>query len=493
MRCSVRNSSSDRACHAIQTASSACNSLLVDFAITTPPSTRFSFFAGDGYFDSSQVTSFQHLYSTFGFYTPRIVIEDKFKCAVGIANGNVIRILGAEPLFGIDKKAFCDTGTVLFANYTIGNDPITSSVWNFGDGSSSLITDPSHRYALPGTFYPSLTVTTQGGCSKTIADTVRVYSTPIPIITGDTIVCINELLPLQGSLVLVDTAIAWKWNFGNGSSSAIKNPTTSYGAAGNYTINLETSNKLGCKNNTNRIILVPPAPIINVLGNPVIPVGGSVILPITYGPNISGYNWVPPTGLSCSDCPTPIATPKSTTTYKITATDIYGCTSSNEVTVTVVCNNNNYYIPNTFSPNNDGNNDRFYPRGSGIARIQSMRIFNRWGELIFERKNFPANDASLGWDGTYKGKKAETDTYVYIIELVCDNSVIFPYNSRRAAPRARSSIRRPRRHQARACARRVRDCRHGTARARCRRLDGRIYGRAPAARRPACLCGRRRS
>ncbi len=405
----------------------ACNSLLVDFSITTPPSTKFTFYAGDGFVDSSQVKSFQHLYSTFGFYYPSIYLRDSLKCVVGIGSPDVIRVLGAEPLFGINKKAFCDTGNVLFANFTIGNDPVVSTVWDFGDGNTSGVSDPSHLYSVPGTYYPSLTVNTQAGCTKTITDTIRVYATPSPSISGDTVVCINELLPLQGLLALSDTAITWNWNFGNGSSSTIQNPNTSYGSTGRFTISLEAANKLGCKNNTSRSVLVPPAPIINILNNPVIPVGTGVTLPVTYGPNIATYNWTPALNLSCTDCPTPFANPKSTTKYTVTVNDIYGCTISNEVTVTVVCNENNYFIPNTFSPNNDGSNDRFYPRGNGVARIQSMRIFNRWGEIVFERRNFVANDPNLGWDGTYKGKKGEMDTYIYIVEFVCDNSVIIPF------------------------------------------------------------------
>lgn len=405
----------------------ACNSLLVDFSITTPPSTRFTFYAGDSFIDSSQSKSFQHLYSSFGFFNPIIIIQDSSKCKVGFGSNNTIRILGAEPLFGMDKKAFCDTGTVLFANFTIGNDPVVSTVWNFGDGNTSTIDGPSHRYTVPGTYYPSLTVNTQAGCTKTLNDTVRVYATPVPSIGGDSVVCINEQLLLQGLLAVSDTSITWKWNFGNGSSASVQNPNTRYGSAGNYMVTLEAANKLGCKNDTSKNIMVPPAPIINVLNNPIIAVGTSITLPLTYGPNISTYNWVPPLNLSCADCSTPVASPKSTTKYTVTATDIYGCTNSNEITVIVVCNDKNYFVPNTFSPNNDGNNDRFYPRGAGIARIQSMKIFNRWGEIVFERRNFSANDATLGWDGTYKGKKAETDTYIYMIEFVCENSVIFPY------------------------------------------------------------------
>ncbi len=404
----------------------ACNSLLVDFDIKIPPSTKFTFLAGDGFRDTSQTKIFQHLYKSFGYFSPLIVLEDSFKCIVALPGSNQIRILGAEPLFGVDKKAFCDTGTVLFANYTIGNDPVVSSLWDFGDGNTSNVTDPAHRYSVPGVYYPSLTVTTQAGCSKTLSDTVRVYGTPNPSIVGDTIVCINELLPLQGVLAVPDTAITWAWTLGNGNTANTQNTSTSYAGSGRFTQQLTATNKLGCKATTTHPVFVPPNPTITVATNPVIPVGTSISMPVSYSPNISIYTWTPPTQLSCTNCPVPVASPKSTTRYKIEVEDIYGCTSSNEVTVTVVCNEKNYFVPNTFSPNNDGRNDRFYPRGTGLTRVQSMRIFNRWGELVFERTNFLANDASLGWDGTAKGKPANMDTYVYIVEFVCDNSVIIP-------------------------------------------------------------------
>jgi gliding motility-associated-like protein len=76
------------------------------------------------------------------------------------------------------------------------------------------------------------------------------------------------------------------------------------------------------------------------------------------------------------------------------------CVAKDNLTIYVVCNQGNLYIPNTFSPNADGMNDRFYPRGKGVFMIKSLRVFNRWGEMVFERLNFSPNDASAGWDGT---------------------------------------------------------------------------------------------
>ena len=69
-------------------------------------------------------------------------------------------------------------------------------------------------------------------------------------------------------------------------------------------------------------------------------------------------------------------------------------------------------------------NDIFYPRGSSIDRIQSMRLFNRWGQLVFEKKNFTANSITDGWNGMFQGRPANTDTYIYVIEYLCENGEI---------------------------------------------------------------------
>ena len=79
-------------------------------------------------------------------------------------------------------------------------------------------------------------------------------------------------------------------------------------------------------------------------------------------------------------------------------------------------------MPKTFSPNGDGANDVFGPRGSGIFSINLLRIFNRWGEVVFEKVNFLPNDASAGWDGTVKGLRVNSDVYVYTAEILCENN-----------------------------------------------------------------------
>ncbi len=404
-----------------------CNSLLVDFSLTTPPSTRFTFNYGDGGQDNSQSKAFQHFYSSPGFYAPSILLQDSTGCQVSVGGPNTIRVIGALPLFGVDKKVFCDQGTVSFTNYTIGNDPVMTRTWDFGDGTTSTDTDPIHQFTRAGTFVVKHMVTTQTGCSNTVTDTIRVYGTPHPLIVSDTAVCINAVLPLQGTLTVPDTAITWKWDLGSNGQSTSQNASVKYPQTGTYTVSLEATNKLGCKDNITKNIYVPPTPTVTVNGSTTLPVGTGVNIPVTYSPNVVSYTWTPSSGLSCTDCPTPFANPKFTTQYQVRAEDIYGCSATQSVTITVICNSTNYFVPNTFTPNGDGINDVFMPRGRNIDRVNRMQIFSRWGELVYEKRNFMANDASAGWDGTYKGKPAGSDVYVYIIEFVCDNASVVPY------------------------------------------------------------------
>jgi gliding motility-associated-like protein len=116
--------------------------------------------------------------------------------------------------------------------------------------------------------------------------------------------------------------------------------------------------------------------------------------------------------------------PKETTEYTIEARNPGGCKTRDRVTVFIICNGVNVFIPNTFSPNGDGANDIFYPRGSGLFRIKTFRIFNRWGELIFDKSNMNPNDAAAGWNGKYKGARVNPDVYVYTAEIICENNTV---------------------------------------------------------------------
>jgi gliding motility-associated-like protein len=76
------------------------------------------------------------------------------------------------------------------------------------------------------------------------------------------------------------------------------------------------------------------------------------------------------------------------------------------------------YIPNAFSPNEDGFNDKFTAfSGISVQDIALLKIFDRWGNLVYVERNFPHSDPGFGWDGQFNGKLAEAGVYTYVFEI----------------------------------------------------------------------------
>jgi gliding motility-associated-like protein len=150
-------------------------------------------------------------------------------------------------------------------------------------------------------------------------------------------------------------------------------------------------------------------------------VAGNTVQLKALGTDIANYSWSPADKLNCSDCHDPIANMLRTTTYTVSVKNQWGCEATDDVTVFVTCDANQIFVANTFTPNGDGANDRFFPQGKGITSIKRFRIFNRWGELVFEANNIPLNDINYGWDGTRGMEPLKPDVFVYIINATCES------------------------------------------------------------------------
>lgn len=162
-----------------------------------------------------------------------------------------------------------------------------------------------------------------------------------------------------------------------------------------------------------------PKPDINIFPNDTsITSIDTIILHTNYGNGGNGdsFNWAPSNALSCSNCPTPVAYPTETTKYYVYYTDSVGCKSADTILVTVKKVIRSLNAPSAFSPNGDNQNEVFYVNGLNISNVVLFRIYNRWGELLFEQNNFKPNMPEFGWDGTYKGKLQDPGEYVYYIE-----------------------------------------------------------------------------
>ena len=129
---------------------------------------------------------------------------------------------------------------------------------------------------------------------------------------------------------------------------------------------------------------------------------------------INTITWTPPV---CSNCLNFNAIAENDITYQVEVEDLNGCKASDEINIKVKTVRK-LYIPNAFSPNGDGINDLFYVYGdAGISKIKLFRIYDRWGELIFEETNIQANDPKSGWNGKFNGKKLDNGVFVYVAEI----------------------------------------------------------------------------
>lgn len=408
-----------------------CNPLDVAFsAVTSGPGT-YLWDYGDGNTESTTSPNVNHVYTTFGNFHPKIILQDPSGCLVPITGSDTIRIIGSNANFGLDKKLLCDSGLVYFTDSTTFNDPVTSWAWDFGDGTSSGQQNPVHQYTVPGIYTITLVTQTMAGCIDTarLTDALKVVQSPLISITGDSVACVFSPLTQQGISLRNDTsAVSWLWNFPNGATANSQNPPTQvYTTPGNFTITAIATNSSGCRDTANKGILVNPLPVIDLPGTMTILSGSSVQIPVTYSPNVSTWLWEPANGLSCTTCPQPAAGPKFNTTYIVNVVDSNSCRNSATIDVVVTCKDANIFIPNTFSPNGDGSNDVFYPRGTGLDRVKVLRIFNRWGEVVFEKINFPVNDPAQGWDGRFNGKDPQAGVYVYQVEIYCSNGDLIKF------------------------------------------------------------------
>jgi len=138
--------------------------------------------------------------------------------------------------------------------------------------------------------------------------------------------------------------------------------------------------------------------------------------------NASGgnsYTWTPATSLDNAGIGNPVASPTTTTTYTVTGKDENGCSNSDTITVKVNFSGNVVYgLPDAFTPNGDGLNDCFGVKKWGQVSQLDLRIYNRFGQLVFQ-----TNNPNKCWDGTYKGNPQQADVFVYTIKAkaACGN------------------------------------------------------------------------
>lgn len=266
----------------------------------------------------------------------------------------------------------------------------------------------------PDTFRYVVVGTDAFGCVNSDSITINVIEKqPIFIGPGDT-VCKGESVQLNAS-----GGDSYFWT----PTKYLNNPTISNPIASpdeNMWYKVIIHQGTCFKDSGYVVVGIRPQPTVYAGEDQTILSGASIMLYATVT-NATKFAWTPESTLSCTSCQNPIATPNETTTYTVTVTNQFGCKAKDDVTINLLCERTVIFVANTFTPDGDGINDRLYPQGNGILSVKSFRIYNRWGEKVFEAQNFNANIEGLGWDGKYKGELLKPDVYVYVVDAICIN------------------------------------------------------------------------
>ena len=273
--------------------------------------------------------------------------------------------------------------------------------WSNGSTSASINVSP----ATNTTYY---IVASNGLCSITDSIIVSVSSPPNASLSGATI-CAG-----QSTILIATGGGNYSWSSGDATSLINISPTSS----STYSVIVSIGS---CSDTASATVIVNPSPVVIAYSNTTITTGQSATLTASGSGN---YLWSNGATDSIN-----IASPNTTTLYCVTVINSFGCFDTACVLITVkdvdcsIAATGDFFIPNAFSPNGDGENETVKLQYGNMACIDTYKfaIYNRWGEKVFETEN-PLDE----WDGKYKGKFEPNDVFTWYmkVELINGEKII---------------------------------------------------------------------
>lgn len=293
------------------------------------------------------------------------------------------------------------------------------TTWSFGEGTilSAATSSALHTYSVPGTYDVILAVKDADfGCTDTVTKQIRVFPSPVANISiTPTINCPGKTFTVSGggtpgvsgTLSATLTAPAFSQVLDLAPANSFSIPVSSTVST---TYSLSVTDDNSCKSNpvSMSVAIVPPAPQIH--WDTTVIIGQIVPLNAYVGSGYT-YTWSPlVTDLNCDTCfiPNPVSSTTINATYTVLVEDELNCSIVKNTYRVIVDPRVSLDVPSAFTPNGDGINDIIYPSGWGLSKLIYFRVFNRWGQMIFE-----SNDLNIGWDGVFNSVPQNIETYVY--------------------------------------------------------------------------------
>lgn len=363
---------------------------------------------GDGLTDT--VTHPVHIYQNQDVYPITLVVQDLDGCVDSLTKFVDVN----HPLiasFTMSADSLCQTNAtpVQFTNTSTGF--YAASHWDFGDGATSTLQNPTHVYSLAGAHQVRLVINDTIVCYDTASKNIYIDSLPfVHLVTDKHAICVGE--EVNYKLDYLHPAVSVNWDFGDGVHWLQEEGTKhSYDKAGTYWTTATVSYPV-CD-----AAIIRDSVVVN--GYPVVYLGPDSVLCLD-GPSITLADQ---NNAGNPDITWRWSTGATTSSIQVTHPGIYSVTASDgdcSTTDQVVVNKDCYTdIPNAFTPNGDGNNDYFYPRqllSKGVVAF-SMTVVNRWGQKVFETTNTDGR----GWDGKFNEKEQPMGVYIYQIHVVLKN------------------------------------------------------------------------
>ena len=337
--------------------------------------------------------------------------------------GSIVVTINALPSAPTTNNiAYCQNATATALTATASTGCTLNWYGTNATGGTASTTAPTPSTATVGTTTYYVSQTNSNGCEGPrgfIVVTINALPNFTLTANGKLEFCLGDSVELKTSPL---NSFTYKWYINNTQIPNANNSNYFAKLSGIHKVEVYNSNLCMSKDSLN--IIVYPWPVIT-MQHKVIAAPGDQITLTSNATNYSTLTWTPTTNLSCSNCLNPILNVLNPGFYVLKATSLGGCSVSDSVLVLIQCSDDLIKIANTFSPNDDGYNDYSYPQTKGLTKINLFRIINRWGELLFENRDFEANTPSFGWNGRYKGELVTDDIFTFYVEAQCtDGSII---------------------------------------------------------------------
>jgi gliding motility-associated-like protein len=354
----------------------------------------------------SSATNPTYTYPAAGSYLVTLDVNTPFNCTARVTRTVIVRPMPIGNLTVPANTIICEGGVITLT--ASGGD---SYQWFLNGNQINGAVSSTYAASQPGTY--TVNLINSFGCARlaTTAVTLTLVKKPVVDFSYDSY-CLNK--PVQFTDLTNTTLtgpVNYLWNFGNGNTSNVANPQQTYTTSGSYTVSLQVT-PTACTNlsTTATKTISFQSPSVSIRYPALNAVSGQPLPLLARSFTNAQYEWTPATSLNNALRRDPVFNGTAGQTYLIRITTPAGCEVVDTQQVRVFTEKN-IYLPDVFSPNGDGKNDRLTPILVGVSQIRFFRVYDRWGQIVFQTSRF-----GEGWDGWFRGVKQPMETYTWVVE-----------------------------------------------------------------------------